>query len=400
MMLKPLRVAVVLLTASLAMAQNANPWKPGLRAKVPTSGGFDIDVFIPDAYAEQTTRKFPVLFMHSWDGKPQLAPFKDWANRTGMVLVGVNGAQNGPNEPIVARQDAAIPFVEKELRLSNSLRFSMGMSGAAMMSWLMCLNHKDKHAGILMMGQSGFPELPPKHVAVAYIHGDQEPNLPFIEEVVKRLKKAGNPLRRIVRPGGHIEGEHSDKEEMLTWMVTLERFTHPNRSAEEIKEAKESALKRIGGLDAVADAGARLAEAEQLFAIPEVEKWPEVKTLALAWYKAAIEKAGAMADPIDKHELLTEVSQSPRLKLVPPAESKTLAPMLADLRKDPAVKKEHDAGQMLQRVAALEAQARSKGDWQQVLEGYKLVKARFAGTKAAAKAEEGVKRAAAGIERR
>jgi hypothetical protein len=209
----------------------------------------------------------------------------------------------------------------------------------------------------------------------------------MIEEVYKMLKKAGNPLRRIIRPGGHIEGEHSDQEEMLSWMLNLERFTHPGRSPEEIKEAKEDALKRIGGLAAITDAAARLKEAEQLFLIPDVEKWPEAKVLALAWYKAAVEKAGAMADPIEKHELLTEVSQSPRLKLVPPAESKPLPAMLSDLRKDPAVKKEYDAGQMLQRIAAAEATAKAKGEWQQVLDGYNALKARFAGTRAAAKAE-------------
>jgi predicted esterase len=399
--MRTLSAVAVLLLGSLAFAEDAGRWKPGLQQKVPTSDSFDIDVFIPASYAEQTTRKFPILFMHSWDGKPQLAPFKGWADKNGMILVGVNGAENGPNEPIVKRQEAAIAFVEKELRISNALRFSKGMSGAAMMSWLLCINHKDKHAGILLMGQSGFPDnLPPKHVAVAYIHGDKDQNAQFIEMVYKMLKKAGNPLRRLVKPGGHIEGEQAEQEEMLTWMVNLERFTHPNRSVEEVKEAKEDALKRIGGVDAIADASARYAEAEQLFVIPGIEKWPEAKALALSWYKAAVEKAGAMSDPIEKHELLTEVSQNPHLKLAPPADTKALPGMLAELRKDPAVKKEYDAGQVLQRVAATEATAKSKGEWQQVLDGYKLVQARYAGTRAAAKAEEGVKRATLGIERK
>jgi hypothetical protein len=400
MTLQPLRVALVLLAASLAAAEDAGKWTAGLQQKVPTSDGFDIDLFIPVAYPEQAARRFPVLFMHSWDGKPKLAPFKGWADKNSMILVGVNGAENGPNEPIVKRQEAAIAFVEKELRVSNALRFSKGMSGAAMMSYLLCLNHKDKHAGILLMGQSGFPETIPKHIAVAYIHGDKEQNLSMIDMVYKMLKKNGNPLRRLVIPGGHVEGGQADQEEMLTWMVTLERFTHPNRSVDEVKEAKEDALKRIAGLDALPDAAARLTEAELLFLIPGVEKWPEAKALTLAWYKAAVEKAGAVSDPIEKHDLLTEVSQSPRLKQVPPAECKALPGTLAELRKDPAVKKEYDAGQMLSRVAAAEATAKSKGEWQQVLDGYKLVTARYAGTKAAARAEEGVKRANMGVEKR
>jgi hypothetical protein len=383
-----------------AVAEDTGRWKPGLQQQVPTSGGYDIDVFLPASYAEQPARRFPVLFMHSWDGKPQLAPFKGWADKNGVILVGVNGAENGPNGPIVARQDAAIAFIEKGLRVSNALRFSKGMSGAAVMSYLFCLNHKDKHAGILLMGHSGIPDLVPKHVAVAYIHGDQDQNAGQIDIVYRMLQRAGNPLRRLVKPGGHIEGDQAEQEEMLSWMLNLERFTHPGRSPEEVKEAKEDVLKRIGGLDAISDAASRFAEAERLFVMPGVEKWPEAKALALAWYKAAVEKAGAMSDPIEKHELLTEVSQSPRLKLVPPAESRGLPAMLADLRKDPAVKKEYDAGQLLLRVAAAEAQAKSKGEWQQVVEGYNLVRTRYAGTRAVAKAEEGIQRALAVIERR
>jgi hypothetical protein len=389
-----LAAAVFLLGAFLARGEEAGKWKPGLHEKVPTSDGFDVGLFIPDAYGQEATRKFPLIYMHSPDGKPNPGDFKDWANRNSVILVGINGAENGPNEPIVARQKAAIKFVEKELRVSECLRFSMGMSGGGQMSWMLCLNNKEKHAGILMMGQAGFPELPPKHIAVAFIHGDKEPNLQFINDAIRRLKKAGNPVREVVRPGGHIAGEHSDQVEMLTWMFNLERFTHPKRSPEEIQDAKKEAAKRIEGLAAIGDPAARLREAEELLSIPDSDKWPETKVLATAWCKAALDKAAAINDPVEKHELLNEVSQSPYLKLVPPADAKPVTAALTELRKDPAVKKEYDAGQMLQQIAALEAQARTKSSWQQVSDGYNALKTRFPATRAAAKAEEGIKRAA------
>jgi hypothetical protein len=380
-----------------ALAVSAGEWKPGLQEKVPTSEGFDAGLFIPDAYAKDAARKFPIIFMHAPDGKPNPKGFNTWANRNDVILIGINGAQNGPGEPIVARQEAALKFVEKELRVSDCLRFSMGMSGGGQMSWMFCNNHEDKHAGILMMGQSGFPKLPPKHVAVAYIHGDKEPNLGGITAAIGRLKKAGNPVREIVRPGGHIAGEHSDQEQMLTWMLTLARFTHPKRSPEEIQEAKAAALKRIEGLAGIPDAAARFAEAEQLLAIPDVDKWPEGKTLAAAWFKAGMDKAAAMNDAIGKHDFLSDLAENPALKLAPAAETKALTMQLTELRKDPAVKKEYEADQMLQKVAAFEAQAKNKSAWQQVLQGYEGLKARYAGTRAADKAEEGIKRANAAI---
>lgn len=376
-----------------ATEQAPDKWKPGLQMKVPTSEGFDIGLFIPDAYAQQPARKFPILFMHDPGGNPAPAEFKDWANGMSVILVGVNGAENGPNEPIIARQNAAIAFVEKELRISNCLRFSMGMSGAAMMSWLMCINHSEKHAGILMMGQAGFPELPPPHVAVAYIHGDTEPNLPFIKSAIKRLRKAGNPMRQLELPGGHIAGGHSDQVEMLTWMVNLERFTHPKRSLEEIKEAKADTVKRIEALDTVTDPSARVRDAEALLTIPDVGKWPEGKTLASVWFKAAMETAGAMNVAAAKHEFLMDLANSAHLKLVPPAESKTLTQLLADLRKDPAIRKEYDADRMLQLIKVSEEQAKTKSAWQQIGNGYATLKARFPGTRAAAAAEGGIKRA-------
>ncbi|MCY3018861.1 MAG: hypothetical protein NTW87_07525 [Planctomycetota bacterium] len=390
-------IAALALCAVVVHAGDADKWKPGLHEKVPTSEGFDVGLFIPDVYAKEPARKFPIIFMHDPGGNPQPGEFRDWANHNGVILIGINGAQNGPTEPITVRQEAALKFVEKELRLSDCLRFSMGMSGGAQMSWGFCVNHPDKHAGILMMGQCGLPKLPPKHVAVAYIHGDKEPNLPFINEAIARLKKAGNPLREIVRPGGHIPGEHSDQEQMLTWMFTLERYTHPKRSPDEIKDAKKEAIKRIEGLSAINDPGARFNEADQLLAIPDVGTWPEAKTLAATWCKAAMDKAAAMANAVDKHEFLTEVSQSPHLRLVPSGDSKQLPSLLADLRKDPAVKKEYEAGLMLQQIAAMEAQAKNKSAWQQVLSGYEALKARYGDTRVAQKAEEGIKRANAAI---
>ncbi|HEY3319741.1 MAG TPA: hypothetical protein VGP72_04620 [Planctomycetota bacterium] len=389
--------AALLLCAVAVQAADADKLKPGLHEAVSTSDGFDVGLFIPNAYAKEPARKFPIIFMHAPDGKPQPKEFQDWANRNSVVLIGINGAQNGPNEPIVSRQEAALKFVEKELRVSDCLRFSMGMSGGGQMSWMFCNNHEEKHAGILMMGQAGFSKLPPKHVAVAFIHGDQEPNLPYINSAMARLKKAGNPVREIVRPGGHIPGEHSDQEQMLTWMFNLERFTHPKRSPDEIQDAKKEALKRIEGLGAITNAAARFSEAEQLLAIPDVGKWPEAKALPANWCKAAIDKAAAMDNAIDKHELLTDVSQSPFFKLAPPADSKPVSTLLTDLRKDPAVKKEYEAGMMLQQIAAAEAVAKNKGAWQQVLSGYEALKVRYADTRVAKKAEEGIKRANAAI---
>jgi len=396
-----MRGQIVVLALFLAgwsvWAADAGKWKPGLQQGVPTADGFNIDLFIPDAYAQQPEQRFPLLYMNAPNGKPKVKAFTDWANKMSVVLLGINGAQNGPWEPIVARQKAAVAFAEKELRISDCLRFSMGMSGGAQMSWLLCTTYPDKHAGILMMGQAGLSKAPPKHVAVAFIHGDKEPNNPFIATAMKKLERAGNPLREMVRPGGHISGSHADQIEMLNWMVTLERYTHPNRSKEEVEWAKAEAAKRIEGLNAISDPGARFKEARELFAIPNIGTWPEGKSLASAWFKAGLEKSAGISDNVAKHEFLSDISNDANLKLVPSAEARTLTTTLAELRRDPAIRKEYEADNILQKIIKFEAQAKNKTAWQQVLGGYTAVQKRFPGTRAAAKAEEGIRRAEANI---
>jgi len=386
-------MAVSLLLVGWAVwAGDAGKWKPGLQQGVPTSGGFNIDLFIPNAYAEQPERKFPILFMSSASGKPRVKAFTDWAGKHSIVLLGINGAKNGPWEPIKARQTAAVAFAEKELRISDCLRFSMGMSGGAQMSWLICNTYPKKHAGILMMGQAGLSELPPKHVAVAFIHGDKEPNNPFIASAISKLKRAGNPVREIVRPGGHIAGPHSDQVAMLTWMLTLERYSHPDRSKDEVAQAKAEAVKRISGLSGIASAAERFDEAAELFTIPDLNKWPEAKTLASVWLKAALEKASGINDAVEKHGFLADIENSEHLKLVPSAEARTLKTTLSEMRKDRTIRKEYDADKMLRKIILFEAQAKNKSAWRQVLGGYTALKTRYAGTRAAAKAEEGMKR--------
>lgn len=389
------RIWIVALTVLGVMAQAEEPtkWTPGLHAKVPTADGFDVDLFIPDAYGAQPARKFPLMYVNSPNGKPNVKAYSEWANKFSIVLLGINGAENGPWEPIVARQKAAVAFAEKELRISDCLRFSMGMSGGAQMSWLLCKTYPDKHAGILMMGQAGLENALPKHVAVAFIHGDKEPNNPFIAGAIRKLKQAGNPVREIVRPGGHIDGEQSDRIEMLTWMVNLERYTHPGRSKEEIEDAKNEAVKRVQGLDAIADAGARFAEAEELFTIPDIGKWPEAKPLATVWLKAGMDKSQTLTEPVAKHAFLSDLANSDHLKLVPSTESRVLSTALADLRKDPAIRKEYEADTLLRKVLLFEEQAKTKTAWQQVQGGYTAVKTKYPGTRAAAKAEEGLARA-------
>jgi len=75
------------------------------------------------------------------------------------------------------------------------------MSGAAMCSMRLAGHYPDKHAGVLMMGHSGNGEICPKHIAVAFVHGDKDTTHPpeVVIRAYKGFKSRGNPVRILYR---------------------------------------------------------------------------------------------------------------------------------------------------------------------------------------------------------
>ena len=375
---------------SICFVGHAFEVKPGLTAKIPCVGAAErtIDLFIPAAYMIEATEKFPVLFMSSPSGNPNVKSLASWAERQGVIIVGINSSKNGPSDNNIQAQEAALKTVEPELRMHACLRLAMGFSGGGMAAWLLVTRHPDNFAGLLMEGQCGFPNLPPKYIAVAYINGDKDPNFKFIENAESQLKRHGNPLQHLIKPGGHIQGTVEEQSKYLDWMLELGRMTHPKLSPADKASAKTKVQKQLADAAKIENAKACAAEMERLLELPTVAEWPESRAQFPLWLQAVIKASAGIEDKVEKHSVLNKASQRDWMQGVDAPTKRALEKELAELRKVPAVKDEYDADAALLQAEAAERNAGvNKAQLKMVQQMYDVIAQRFPKTAAAKKAE-------------
>lgn len=384
------RRALILLIVLLGSAAGED-LAPGAHKGRPSVGAPDrtYDLWIPADYATNPA-PCPVLFLSMPGGNPGTCGMTKWADRNHAVIVSINSSRNGPGDNNVAAQEAVLASIGS-LRLSACLRFAMGMSGGAQASWLFASRHPDAFAGLVMQGQAGFDDTLPAHISVAYIRGDKEPNNPYIESAIARLKAARCQVRDLVKPGGHIGGSAQECATMLDWMLGIARLTHPRLPPAERAAALADYERRIGAIAELPDAAARLAEAESLIVIPGMEGGALGRKLVPVWIAARLEVLKAEPDIPKRHLALSELAEDPRLRGAPQA--RDLAAELKELRKVSPGKEEWQAYQALRATEALEAKAGSaKAKRVEVARAYASISGRFPETIAGKRALAAAKR--------
>ena len=424
--MKYARQSVFLLTlASLAGAglpAVAGDLAPGAHKRIPCKDKpkWTYDVYIPGAYtassgqrrspdrAREPEKKLPVLFLSSPGTNPGFMGHEAWAGSRGVILVTVNDSANSVIENAARRadgwakiaemQDAVIESAEETLRMHPCLRFSMGCSGAGWASMLMAGRYGDRHAGVVMLAHSGngADGKLAKHIAVAFIHGEQDDVHPVSASrgVCKRLKSRGNPTRIKTGPWGHNDSTRENREEMLDWMLELMRLTHPKLPPGELKAARDEIKRRAGAL-ADLDATERLAEAGRLMSLPK-RLWQRYsRELHKGWFSASHERASAITDPVAQHNALSDMSEDERARMCSPSDRKKLMGELRKLRREPAVKKEWKARQIYAQIAAMEKKLPDrppKSRKMKVVNSYVMLARKYPNTIYGMQAAEDVKR--------
>lgn len=338
---------------SLAIAAAGEAWTPGSHANIPldgTEGGY-VTIDIPGGYdQEQPPLPHPVLFLHDPGGKPPNHLFRGWAGANGAIIVGVGGAKNGPTPPIQRIQAAALAYAERELRLSQALRFSAGMSGAAQMSWVFAVDHPKTHAGILMLGQAGHSQLPPKWVAVGYVHGDQEPNKDSILANEGRLRGNGNPVRRVQVSGGHVMGSGKEHNPLLDWMLRLAYGSQPNLSDGD-RALGSSLLTRLHqAASAQTEPDKKLHALDSVLTHPLAAKFDGLEALRREWLAAQTARWDAASDDRIRLDLVFEAVTGEAISRLDAAQAKTVRERWSALAKDRTLSSE---AKLLEQFAAL-----------------------------------------------
>jgi predicted esterase len=373
---------------------------PGNHKRIACKGNpaFTYNLRIPAAYAAEPKRKFPVLFTCGPGGNPGFMRMDAWAEKRGVIIVAVNNTKNGME---TAEWDAiqadVVDSVESTLRLHSCLRFSMGMSGGAMAGMRLANQRNDKHAGILMLGHSGNYEDKhlAKHIAVAFVHGEKDTVQPpsFVRRIAKGVEDRGNPVRIISGEWGHTWGPHEHHVTSLDWMLNLQRLIHPKLPPAERKAAAAEVVRRAKALGKIADAAARLEEAEMLLALPETATRRNMKELHAGWFSATFELAEAEGDAVAKHAALSALSEDKRIARCASGDKRKLSRLLRKLRRKSPAKEEWAARRLVLQVEFMEGKAgKSKLKKTRVAQSYAMIAKKYADTAAGRKAAEAVKR--------
>ena len=148
----------------------------------------------------------------------------------------------------------------------------------------------------------------------------------------------------------------------------------------------------ITGLADAAGAATSLQYVVHFVALQKVAG-PEATAVYTSFFKARYAAVQELADKVDQLESLTELLESEFAPQMEPATRSAMQKRFAEMIKDPAVKREHDATQRHRMLVAAEQKAgRSKSQLTQAALGYRDLAAAYKDTRAG-------KRAAADFER-
>lgn len=398
-----MRFALLLLVAALLGSADDPP--PGASKHLPCDGQPQLtyDLYLPKAYAERATERFPVLFISSPGANPGFQGLEAWAERQELVLVTINDSRNGDWAPIVAAQKAVTATVFAHLRLHHCLRFSTGFSGAAWASAALADRFGEDWAGILFCGNSQRTYTVKKWVACTYITGLKDTTYPAadVRKDYQTAKASGCPSRiQEIAAMGHENPPAADRIAMLDWMVELQRLAHPKLAPDEVKAGLARVHQRLEALAAEADPAKRAEAADGMLAADAVAKGKDGPALKAMWCVAVAAQADAEADPVKQNRLYESVSLSERAAAMPAAERKAMQAALAKLRKDKAVKADCDSRAALAQTAAAEAKSNgSKQKTQALIADYQAIAKAWPDTEASKDAAAAAERLQATVKK-
>ncbi len=401
--------SIMVVVAALALSSPALARRGGRLEPIPCKSNpkYTYGVFLPSAYESDKDRLFPVLFTHTSGGNPGTQGMDRWAERRGVIIVSVNNYSNAVVEKAASRsagweevnriQDAVIESVESTLRVHPCLRFSMGRSGAGWASMRMAGNHNEKHAGVVMLAHSGngADAKLKRHIAVAFIHAENDKvhGPGAVRGTASSLKSRGHLVREVCGDWGHSSGPLEEREKMLDWLLDISPLTHPTLPAEGRAKVRAEIKRRIEALPDIPDAAERLQKAETLLAFPDAEKWPEVRKLHAARFGAKYELAEAEADPVAKHEALSDLSEDESARWRNSKDRRRLSGALRKMRSKSPCKAEWAARRLYQQVSAFEKKAgKSKVKRTQAARSYNTIAKRYPDTISGRKAAQATER--------
>lgn len=197
--------------------------------KKPEKGLWHYDVFLPDGYNADKTRRYPCLFVSSPMGEAKrfLPLYKDWLQRNGWLAVMLVESRNGTIEPCLGNFLSAHDDALKRLRIIDTMKAAAGMSGGARMSSLFA-QIRPGFRGIFLQG-AGFSQttagrywmhdLPADGSLAVYLTiGNKDPNAPDAGHLRDSLPPAV-PYHPHFFDGGHVPPPPGLAADAMDWLA-------------------------------------------------------------------------------------------------------------------------------------------------------------------------------------
>lgn len=340
----------------------AQEWTPGHHKKLPSleEPNRTYQVYVPPQYTGEAPG-LPILFMSDAGGNPNLKEYREWADRVGVLLVGIDSSRNGPSDNNIRAQNLVVKTIdEHKLAYHPSLMFATGGSGGAQASWLFAHRYGKHFAGVLMVAQGGFTDdgiTLEKHIPIAWLHGKDDPIVWVVDKGEAFHKAQGNPTKRVVIPGGHVGGSVAQRVELLDWVFTTGVLNQPSLDAPTREALTAAQAERLKDLLVKGEAATCRDEAEVLLALPNIARHPHARTIAACWQDAAATVALQAEEPRQRVRAAAELAADPRMRGA--SKASELKAVLDEVRKDKALNAEAQAAKAW--VALRHAEESSRG---------------------------------------
>lgn len=320
-------------------------------------------LYLPAAYEHQPQRRLPQLYLQNPGGRPKLERFQAWAERRGVILVGIEKVSNGMKQHFKPRfQDGVLKDLNaRGVRVHPHLALTNGMSGGSADGVRMARRMGRRFAGVMLQGAGRIPtNAGTEHLIFAVLHGakDNICQAQGLFPMVEEARSAGRSVRIHVDPQRRHEWAPDDEQMWcLDWMLALAKLTNPYLSQAERTQYREDLLTQMQAATTIADPTERRRACERLLELDPLTEADQHPALVTAWASAIEELARNESRPYEAHATLAMALASPFAVHLTEADRNRLTTRAADLAADPAVARDWQLRQACDRASDQEARA-------------------------------------------
>lgn len=355
---------------------------PGVHDLTTSRESITCTVVVPPAVADG--KPMPALFLVASDGKPDAKAWSEWAERRGVVVVGINGLVwsmpvGGYSRPAGVQADttvdrwspvvtmtgkvydAVLAALKPTVPVHSFLRFVAAPKTGMAIAIAMIQDQQEEFGGLLLLSpgvDSSAGDFLRKDVPMVMVVGaDYENGISQCEKLMFQANAAGGMARMATVDELTDQVPPMDvNTRAMDWLMNISRVTHEKFSSRERKDNLEKISEQAQELPGLVNPQARRECAGFLMAVPGMDKLASrYEQLADVWVESSIEiaKARETEDKVEAHAFLSVVSKNSRFKAAGGKQRKAVQTELARMRRDPAIRSEMAAADSVADICAM-----------------------------------------------